>query len=170
MLALSVDDIDLDNNVIHIRNTTTRDKDEHIILGPCTKTPEGERDLNITELTRPILEKAIKNRYPSKDNLLFCKSDGNPYTSSALNSCIKRICKKIGITCRVHNHKLRNNFNTRGVEVGIDYAVLKENAGHADIHETIDTYATLQQEFKLKEMQKYVDYIKQSLGDVVYEI
>ena len=170
MLALSTDNIELDNNIIHIRNTTTLDKNGKVIIGPCPKTQDGERDLIINELTKPIIEKAIANRNTSKYNLLFCKPDGNPYTDSALNSCLKRICEKAGIKSRVHNHKLRNNFNTRGVEVGIDYDVLKENAGHANIHQTIDTYTDPQIEFKQKELQKYVDYVKMSLGNIVYEI
>ena len=86
---------------------------------------------------------------------VFCKPDGKPYTDSALNSCLKRICEKAGIKSRVHNHKLRNNFNTRSVEVGVDYDVLKVNAGHSNIHQTIDTYSDPQKEFKQKELQKY---------------
>ena len=130
VLALEVPDIDFDNNLIHITRTTTLDKKGKVILGPCPKTDTGERDVVITELTKPILEDAIKNRNPSKENLLFCKTNGGLYTDSALNSCLKRICEKAGIKSRAHNHKLRKNFNTRGVESGVDYKVLQDNLGH----------------------------------------
>ena len=170
ILALSVEDINFETGIIHITKTTTLDKQGKVIIGLCPKTPDGDRELFITELTRPILEKAIENRHSSKENLLFCRPDGKPYTDSALNSCLKRICEKAGITSRVHNHKLRNNFNTRSVEVGVDYDVLKENAGHHDIHQTIDTYADPQLDFRKKELQKYVDYVKMNLGDLVNEI
>lgn len=144
VLALEVEDIQWENNVIHISRTTTNDKKGHVKLGPCPKTGNGERDIIITELIKPILEDAIKNRYPSKENLLFCKPNGSVYTDSALNSCLKRICDKAGITSRVHNHKLRKNFNTRGVEAGVDYKVLEDNAGHSDIHMVLDTYTDAQ--------------------------
>lgn len=130
VLALCVQDIDWENHCIHINRTTTHNKQGKVILGPCTKTPDGERDIPITELTEPILKDAIANRNPSKENLLFCKKDGSLYTDNALNSCLKRICEKAGITSRAHNHKLRKNFNTRGIEAGVDYKVLEENAGH----------------------------------------
>ena len=169
-LAISKDSIDLENNILHIDKTTTLDKSGKVIIGPCTKTPEGERKLVITELTHDIFKAAIDNMIPNENNLLFCKSDGTPYTDSALNSYLKRIAEKAGIKSRVHNHKLRNNFNTRGVEIGIDYDALKLNAGHADIHQTIDTYATPKEEFLSKELQKYVDYVKMCLGDLIYSI
>lgn len=90
------------------------------------------------------------------------------YSSSALNSCLKRICKHIEILDNAHNHKLRHSFSTNGVVVGIDYMVLKETMGHADIKETIDIYANAQVQFQEDELQKYVDKIKMELGDSVY--
>ena len=170
ILALSIEDINFETGIIHITKTTTKNKKGKVTIGLCPKTADGDRELFITELTKPILEKAIENRYPSKENLLFAKPDGKPYTDNALNSCFKRICEKAGITSRVHNHKLRNNFNTRSVEVGVDYDVLKVNAGHHDIHQTIDTYADPQFEFRKKELQKYVEYVKNNLGNLVNEI
>lgn len=167
VLALQVQDIDFENNCIHITKTTTMDKKGRIKLGPCPKTGNGERDVIITELTKPILEEAIANRSPNKENLLFCKPDGSLYTDSALNSCLKKICKDAGIEARAHNHKLRKNFTTRGVESGVDYKVLEENLGHGDIRITLDTYTDVQKDFQEKELQKYVDYVKLMLGDIL---
>ncbi|MBQ3407872.1 MAG: site-specific integrase [Clostridia bacterium] len=167
VLALEVKDIDFENNCIHISRTTTRDKEGHVILGPCPKTGNGERDIIITELIRPILKDAITNRNYSAEGLLFCKTDGSVYTDSALNSCLKRVCEKAGIETRAHNHRLRKNFNTRGVEAGVDYKVLEDNAGHSDIHILLDTYVDAQRQFKEQEMQKYVEAVKNIVGDVL---
>ena len=167
VLALEVEDIDFENNCIHITRTTTNDKLGHVILGSYTKTSNGIRDIVITELTEPVLREAIANRNPSNENLLFCKAEGSLYTDSALNSCLKRICDKAGIKSRVHNHKLRKNFNTRGVEAGVDYKVLETNAGHSDISITLDTYTEAQQDFQEKELQKYVETVKSILGDLI---
>ena len=167
VLSLKVQDIDFENNCIHISRTTTNNKSGHVILGQYTKTSNGIRDIVITELTEPILRDAIAKRNPSEENLLFCKPDGSLYTDSALNSCLKRICEKAGIKSRAHNHKLRKNFNTRSIEAGVDYKVLEENAGHSDITITLDTYTEAQQDFQEKELQKYVESVKMMLGDLV---
>ena len=166
VLALEVGDIDFKNNCIHITRTTTRNEHDKLMIGP-TKTINGERDIVITELLKPILEDAIANRNPSKRDFLFCKPDGSIYSDGALNSALKRTCKKIGITSRVHNHKLRKNFSTRSVEAGVDYKVLEDNLGHADIHETLDTYTDAQKEFKEEELQKYVKSVKVILSDII---
>lgn len=169
VLALEVPDIDFKENCIHVRRTTTRNKKGRVVLGPCPKTENGERDIPINELTKPILENAIANRHPSKEDLLFCKPDGTLYTDNGLNSCFKRICEKAGIKSRAHTHKIRKNFNTRGVEVGVDYKVLEENAGHGNITILMDTYVDAQKDFKEKELQKYVEYVKMLLGDLLYQ-
>lgn len=148
-----------------MKRTTTSDKEGHIILGTHTKTPSGERDIPITELTRPILKHAIENMIPNENDLLFCTGKGSVFTDSTLNSCLKRICKKIGILDNAHNHKLRHSFSTNGVTAGIDYMVLKEAMGHSDIRETIDTYADAQMQFKEDELQRYIYKIKAELGD-----
>ena len=87
VLALEIQDINFENGILHIRRTTTLDKDGHTVLGTTTKTPSGKRDIPLTDLTKPILEHAIKNMKPNKNDLLFCNGKGEVYTDSALNSC-----------------------------------------------------------------------------------
>lgn len=169
MLALEKRDIDFEKGVIHVKRTTTTDKNGHTILGTHTKTPSGERDIPMNELTIPVLKHAVENMIPNENDLLFCTKKGTVYTDSALNSCFKKICKKIGILSNAHNHKLRHSFSTNGVVAGIDYMVLKETMGHSDIRETIDTYADAPMQFKEDELQKYVDKIKMELGDSIYD-
>lgn len=168
ILSLCERDIDMDNQCIHITKTTTLDKNGKVILGAVPKTKRGKRDIYITEIVKPILEKAIKIKNPSKEGYLFCKPDGSLYTDSALNSCFKRICEKAGIKGRVHNHKMRKNFNTRGIEYGVDMKVLEDNAGHSDIHILMDIYTEVQKDFAKRELQKYTDSVKLELGNLVY--
>jgi site-specific recombinase XerD len=166
ILGLEISDIDFEKGIVHIRRTTTSNKLGKVILGNRTKTPSGERDLPMNELTRPILMHAVKNAMPNKYNLLFCNPEGNVYTDGALNSCLKRICFKAGITSNAHNHKLRHSFTTNGVESGIDYKVMEETLGHSDIRITLDTYTDAQKEFQEKELQKYVNRVKLEFGNL----
>ena len=45
VLGLKKQDVDLENGLLHIKRTTTLDKQGHTILGDRTKTPSGERDI-----------------------------------------------------------------------------------------------------------------------------
>ena len=169
VLGLKKQDVDLENGLLHIKRTTTLDKQGHTILGDRTKTPSGERDIVLTELTQPVLEHAIKNMKPNENDLLFCNKKGNVFTDSTLNDCLKRICKFIGIEDNAHNHKLRHSYSTNSYSVGIDYKVMEETLGHSDIRQTMDTYTDLPIETQRKELQKYVDSVKMLLGDSINE-
>ena len=55
VLALTKDDIDLTNNVIHVNRTLTRGKDDKYIVGDTTKTYAGVREVPILAVLKPIL-------------------------------------------------------------------------------------------------------------------
>ena len=169
VLALKIQDVDLEKGILHVRRTTTLDKQGHTILGNRTKTPSGERDIVLTELTQPVLEHAIKNMKPNENDLLFCNNAGNVLTDSALNSCLKRICQFIGIEDNAHNHKLRHSYSTNSYSAGIDYKVMEATMGHSDIRMTIDTYTDLPIETQQKELKKCTDSVKMLMGDSINE-
>ena len=169
VLALKKQDVDLEKGILHVKRTTTLDKQGHTILGDRTKTPSGERDIVLTELTQPVLEHAIKNMKPNQNDLLFCNNKGNVLTDSALNSCLKRICQFIGIEDNAHNHKLRHSYSTNSYSAGIDYKVMEATMGHSDIRMTIDTYTDLPIETQQKELKKYTDSVKMLMGDSINE-
>lgn len=167
VLALEIQDIDFENEILHIRRTTTLDKDGHTVLGTTIKTPSGKRDIPLTDLTKSILEHAIKNMKPNKNDLLFCNDKGEVYTDSALNSCLKRICAYLGIEDIAHNHKLRHSFSTYFYSVCTDYKIMEETMGHSDIKMTMDRYTDLSVEIQREALQKYADSVKMSLGDSI---
>ena len=169
VLALKKQDVDLEKGILHVKRTTTLDKQGHTILGDRTKTPSGERDIVLTELTQPVLEHAIKNMKPNQNDLLFCNNKGNVLTDSALNSCLKRICQFIGIEDNAHNHKLRHSYSTNSYSAGIDYKVMEATMGHSDIRMTIDTYTDLPIETQQKELKKYTDSVKMLMDDSINE-
>ena len=167
VLGLKKQDVDFEKGILHVKRTTTQDKEGHTILGKRTKTPSGDRIIALTELTEPVLKHAIKIMKPNENNLLFCNEYGNAYTDSALNSCLKRICKFVGIVDNAHNHMLRHSYSTNSYSAGIDYKVMEETMGHSDIRMTIDTYTDLPLETQQKELQKYVDSVKMLMGDSI---
>ena len=64
-------DISLDENIIDIRKTQTKDENGKIIIGETTKTENGKRTLKINNISKQILEKDLENKINNKNHLLF---------------------------------------------------------------------------------------------------
>ena len=88
ILALSSEDIDLKNNIIHINKTLTKNKEDKYIIGNSTKTYAGRREIPITNLIFNILLEASN----SKNELIF-NYNGKIIAPNTINAHFKRICK-----------------------------------------------------------------------------
>lgn len=177
ILALTPDDIDLDNNIISINKTLTKNKDGKYILGKTTKTYNSCREIPITMLFKSNLEDALNNYFISnKNNLIFTHSNGNIIAPSSINTAFKKICKNANIHCTIHKtrrdkkiinlktstcntHMLRHTFATRCIESGMSAPVLQKLLGHKNIKTTINTYTSVFDKFRNDEMDKYINYI-----------
>ena len=110
----------------------------------------------------------------NKDNLLFCKSNGEMYVETSINSSLKRIALKLGIgiyeeknkvgkivrKTDVHTHMLRGTFATRCAEAKIAPIVLKNILGHSDIAITMKYYVDVDQKFEDAENLSVEKYLK----------
>lgn len=76
VLALKRSDIDFDNNIIHVRRTLTKGKDDKIKLGAKTKTYAGMRDVPLSNFLKKILKK--NNSF----DFLFLLPDGRIYSTT----------------------------------------------------------------------------------------
>ena len=183
ILALTPEDIDLENKLIIIKNTLTKDKNGKVIIGNTTKTYESTRKIPITIILEPILEDCLLNYIPNKNNLLFCHFNGSIIAPATINSHFKKICKNANIcvvitkkrkgldingepkyvnlkTSTVHTHMLRHTYATRCIEAGIPATVLQKLLGHKDISITINTYTTVFNKFKEDALNNYINYIQ----------
>ncbi len=178
ILALSPNDIDLNNNIIHINKTLTRDKYDKYIVGTTTKTYAGTRDIPITDL---IMNICIKSSICKNET--FFTSNNKIITPCTINAHFKRICKNAQIriintkkkkhkedeksvnlkSSNVNTHMLRHTYATRCIEAGMSAVVLSRLLGHADIETTLNTYTSVFNKFKDNEIQKYLNYISQLL-------
>ena len=138
--ALTIKDLELDHNVIHVRGTISRNADNKPFLKETTKTEAGMRDVPICTNLRPYLEDALRKYRKNKENLLFYDHVSKTViTTNQVNSYYKRICRIVGIESE-GQHALRHTFATRCIESGVPAVVLKTWLGHTDIHVTLDTY------------------------------
>ena len=139
--ALSPEDIDFRQEIVHISKTISMDMHGRGFLGDSTKTYAGVRDIPISKSLRPVLEDALGKMKPNKEGLIFYDYLNNRVvTTSNVNSYYKRVCDKCGIECN-GQHSLRHTYATRCIEAGVPAIVLKKWLGHTDIHVTLDTYA-----------------------------
>ena len=175
ILTLTHNDIDFTNNQIIISKTLTKNKDDKYIIGDTTKTSAGKRIIPILSPLQPILQK-----YQNHKGLLF-EINNKLILPSTINAHFKRICKNANIkvitiqkkkgvdskgndkyvnlkTSTVNTHMLRHTFATRCIESGINPVVLQKILGHRDIQVTLNTYTSVFDKYKEKEIQKVEQY------------
>ncbi|MEM0122449.1 MAG: tyrosine-type recombinase/integrase [Saccharolobus sp.] len=110
LLSIKIKDIDIDNNMIRVRNTKNGE----------------ERVVFFTDNTKQILKKYIRGK--NLDDKLFY------ITYDALYRKLKRLGEKVGIDLRPH--VLRHTFATLSLKRGMNLITLQKLLGHKDIKTT----------------------------------
>lgn len=64
---------------------------------------------------------------------LFLLRDEQPIDRRGVDRIVKRLCKKAGITKRVHPHSLRHTFVTLSLNAGADARQVQKSVGHSDV-------------------------------------
>ena len=178
VLALSRDDIDFKNNVIHVNRTLTRGNKDTYIIGETTKTYAGIREVPILEVLKPIMKK-----YAFTPGYLFVRENGEFITPPMINSHFKKVCKDAGIkldkyvftrpckggsrtvksnTSKVNTHMLRHTFATMCIEAGVQPVVLQKMLGHKSIKTTLDVYTSVFDKYRNKELDKLDNLISKT--------
>lgn len=158
--ALRREDIDFDQNVIHVRRTVSRGLDYREFISDTTKTETGQRNIPISMKLKPYLLEALAKQRDNKYSLIFYDYKKNSIIStSQVNNCYRRVCEECGIPAN-GQHTLRHTFATRCIESGIPPVVLKNWLGHTNIHITMDTYTDVfngMNNNAVQNLDKYLD-------------
>lgn len=160
VLALSIENIDLENKLLYVKRTLTNDKEFAIILGNKTKTYAGNRTLPIPDFLVPIFEEQLKYANENLHNLIFTTND-NYIRTSAINKELKRIFEEELKTSskNISTHCLRHTYGTRCIEAGMTAVVLQRLMGHKDVTVTLNTYTSVFNKFKEDELEKVNNYL-----------
>ena len=160
--ALTWDDIDTENGVIHIRKTIQRiyvkengiKKTELLIDTP--KTATSMRDIpmikDLYEILKP-LKKVVNNNY------FVLTNEATPTEPRTYRNYYKKLLDKLGIP-PIKFHGLRHSFATRCIESKCDYKTVSVILGHSNISTTLNLYVHPNYEQKKKCIDKMFRKIK----------
>ncbi|GGO46452.1 site-specific integrase [Streptomyces daqingensis] len=151
-LALTWDDIDLDNGQLRVRRNLQRVRKE-LIFG----TPKTKRSLRTVPLPRRCVA-ALKDHAKGQakeqaaagekweplphqpDKLVFTTTTGRPTEPRGLNRMLTVLCRQAGVR-RVRVHDLRHTCASLLLAQGVDARTIMETLGHSTITLTMNTYA-----------------------------
>ncbi len=153
--ALSWEDVDFEERVIHVRHTVARVQNSSGVGGKTRlildtpKTKSSMRDIPISSALLPVLVQAKSIGCSN-----FVVSEGDGFTSPrTFEYRYHQVLKKCGIG-KLNYHALRHTFATRCIEVGVDVKSLSEMLGHASSAITLETYVHSSLQLKRTQLEK----------------
>ncbi len=152
LCALSWEDVDLENRILHIRHTVSRvpaEKGRTKLILDRPKTESSAREIPLPRVLLPLLkEQKAKARSP------FVVSDREGFLSTRTFDARYRRMLKDACIEPIRFHSLRHTFATRCVNVGMDIKSLSEILGHSGVAITLDTYVHSSMERKRAQIEK----------------
>ncbi len=159
ILALKPQDIDLENKIIKVSKTITRNDFDSYTLKESTKTYAGMREIPFDDTLKEVLITSINQMENNEFGLIFSLNH-KIIRPSTLNIVFKRICKNLKFDGSYNFHMLRHTFATRCIEAGMPAHVLQKILGHSDVSVTINTYTSIFDKYKKDEFDKFIEYKK----------
>ena len=96
-----------------------------------------QRFIPIHPKVREILVKRLPKVIKREKHLVYCKSNGFPFTGDYFTKRFKRACRKAGIDEEIHFHCLRHGAATKMILNGAPLPAVQKIMGHANIQTTM---------------------------------
>lgn len=160
-LALTRGDINLRDNRITIRRTLTKDEKGRVMMGKTTKTYAGRRMIPLPEFLKDTIieQMQVSEEFKNNDENLLFKPDDKQYVDRVnVNTELKRLLKRHFGIDDITTHSLRHTYGTRCIEAGVAPVVVQKMMGHTDVSITLNTYTSVFDKFKEKEIEKVNKY------------
>lgn len=152
VLALTWDDIDLDNGQLRVRRNLQRISKELIFGTP--KTKRSVRTVSLPQRCIAALRVRASEQQAERvaagkegcplphqpDGLVFTTTTGRPAEPRGLNRMLTVLCRQAGVR-RVRVHDLRHTCASLLLAQGVDARTIMETLGHSTITLTLNTYA-----------------------------
>ena len=142
MQALTIEDVDLKEGVIHISKTYSVIDGKEVITAP--KTEKSNRDVLIPHFLCEILKEQVQRYYKVPPNTRLFQMSRQPYREQ-----MKKHCRLAGVK-KIRLHDLRHSHASLLIELGFSALLVSERLGHESVSTTLDIYAHL---FPSKQVQ-----------------
>jgi integrase len=151
-VGLTIDDIDLENGVIHVNHQLQRKRNMEYIIEK-TKTSSGKRMIPMTDEVKACFEQIIENRQKpkvepvigGKKGFLYLDKNGMPMVSLHWEKYFQHIREKYNKIYKeelpkITPHVCRHTFCSNMAKSGMNPKILQKIMGHSDIGITLNTY------------------------------
>lgn len=135
LLALTVEDIDLDNKIIRINKSCQRIGKRDVITEP--KTQKSIRNIRITKKLVTIMEKYLSLLYNVSNDERIIKGSKQTFRYDMKIYSEKARIKKIRI------HDLRHSHASVLINLGVNPLSIAKRLGHEKIETTLNIYSHL---------------------------
>lgn len=105
---------------------------------PCAKTPAGRRTLEVPEVLRPLLVRAVKDKKP--EAYIFEAEEEKPHWRDWIIKNVRRICRLAKVP-KMTAHAMRGLLATLTAERGLAGHLIAATLGHEDERTTMTAYA-----------------------------
>jgi len=154
--ALKWSDIDLANQVIHVRKTLQRIKNpddivpKTVIIIDEPKSSKSVRDIPVPTFMMPILTEIGRDVDPQDYFITCAQRFIEPRTYQFR---FKSFLKSIDVPYK-NFHVLRHTFATECIRLGVDVKTVSELLGHASVKITLERYVHSDMDMKRKQLEK----------------
>lgn len=138
--ALTWEDIDFNNQVLHVQNTyqrvqtTMTGKKTQLLLSDAKSTASHR----MIPLSKKLFSMLVIEKEKSQSTFII-SCNNRPMEPRLINYHFKKIVKKAGLK-DIHFHQLRHTFATRCMEITGDVASISSLLGHSSAKTTLDVY------------------------------
>ena len=154
--ALTLGDIDLSEQLVHISKTMFRMRDpdggspKTLLITDTPKSSSSVRSVPIPPFMLEALAKLKRGRF---DDYYLLSCSAVSIEPRAYTERYKAFLKRLDIPYRKF-HSLRHTFATECIKSGVDVKSLSELLGHSSVKITLDRYVHSDMEMKKRELEK----------------
>lgn len=154
--ALTWEDIDTDNGIIHVRRTIQRIyviEDGKRRTELLLDTPKTKNSIREIPMSRDLLRMLKPFKKIVNPNFFVLTNDAKPTEPRTYRSYYKNLMKYLEIP-EIKFHGLRHSFATRCIESKCDYKTVSVLLGHSNISTTLNLYVHPNMEQKKKAIEQ----------------
>lgn len=160
--ALTWEDIDTDNGIIHVRKTIQRIyviEDGKRRTELLLDTPKTKNSIREIPMSRDLLRMLKPFKKIVNPDFFVLTNDAKPTEPRTYRSYYKNLMKYLEIP-EIKFHGLRHSFATRCIESNCDYKTVSVLLGHSNISTTLNLYVHPNMEQKKKAIEQMFKALK----------